>query len=303
MKRNAIALLITLFFIMAITLILGVTLSYVNSIAEDVKKEKFMLQTRIALDDVLSLLKGSKEIDALLDTNGSEGYYMFLAQSGYIPLNTREMEVIIEIKSARSKINPNSFKENNTTVKAERIAIFKEFLNFHNVDYLYADIVTDGILGVRDDYTYLSEIFNYQPHLFRDYIASKEHLELFNSYFKNRYRYNTLTNIDFDALFYYSKDKESKIDLNFATVDTWMFLLGCDRLRAEAIYEMAGLCSDYECFGLGAIEQARIEQFNVSFYEPVVEVGVTMFQNDLKAIIQFEYDMKSKKGSNFVYKI
>lgn len=301
--RNAIALLLTLFFIIAITVLVGIGLRYVHTMAEDVQKEKFLLQSRIILDDVLRLLKTSSEINAIVDANSSEAFALFLAQSAYLPLSTQEMEVNIEISSARAKLNVNSFRDSNNTLSIERVDRFKEYLNFHNVDYSYADILLDGMFGVKEDLSYNSDIFYAHPHLFRDYIASPEHLRYFNNYFKNRYRYNTLENIDFQELFYYSKDQQSAIDLNFATVETWMFLLGIDRVQAKLYYDKAGFCSDYECLGLGALEREKIEKFRVSFYEPIVAVNVTMYQNNLKAVISFEYDLKSKKGSYFVYKI
>lgn len=301
--KNAIALLLTLFFIIAITVLVGIGLRYVNTMALDVQKEKFLFQTRIILDDVLRILKTSNEINAIVDANSSEAFALFLAQSGYLPLNTPEMEVSLEISSARSKLNPNTFVDSNNTINLSKIDSFKAYLNFHNVDYSYADILLDGMMGIKEDLSYNSDIFYSHPHLFREYLASPKHLALFNKYFKNRYRYNTLQNIDFDALFYYTKEQNTAIDLNFATVETWMFLLGVDRIQAQLYYDRAGFCSDYECFGLGELERERIELFGVSFYEPIVSVNVTMYQNKLKAVITFEYDLKSKKGSNFVYKI
>ena len=302
-SKNGIALLITLFFIIAITVLVGVGLRHVNSMASDIQKEKFLLQTRLLLDDVLSLLKTSQDLDSIVDNNSSEGLFVFLSQVGYLPLSTNEMEVILEIESARAKLNPNVFKDTNTTFNIQRVDTFKEYLNRYNVDYIYADLLLDAMMGIKEDFSYNTDIFTLHPKLFRDYLASKAHLEHFNDYFRDRYRYNTLTQIDFDSLFYYSKKKNTPIDLNFAKPEVWKFLLGCEDARAEQLYALAGMCSDYECFELSDFEKERLERFDISFYESVLFVKVSMFQNDLKASITFEYDMKSKKGSNFVYEI
>lgn len=302
-SKNGIALLITLFFIIAITVLVGIALKHVNSIANEVQKEKFLFQSRLLLDDVLTLLKSSKEIDAIVDNDSSEGLYLFLSQVSYLPLTTNDTEVILEISSARSHINPNMFKDTNNTLNIQRVDSFKEYLNHYNVDYHYADIFLDGIMGVNDNFSYNTDIFTLNPKLFRDYIASKAHLEQFNNYFRDKYRSNTLSQINFDELFYYTKDSNIPVDLNFATVDTWMFLLGCQKPRAEYIYALAGMCSDYECFELSDQEKEKLTHFTTSFYESVLLVKVTMFQNNYKAEIAFEYDMKSKKGSNFVYEI
>jgi hypothetical protein len=302
-SKNGIALLITLFFIIAITVLVGVGLRHVNSMASDIQKEKFLLQSRLLLDDVLSLLKTSQELDSIVDSNSSEGLFVFLSQVGYLPLSTNEMEVILEIESARAKLNPNVFKDTNTTFNIQRVDTFKEYLNRYNVDYIYADLLLDAMMGVKENFSYNTDIFTLHPKLFRDYLASKAHLGHFNNYFRDRYRYNTLTQIDFDSLFYYSKKRDTSIDLNFAKPELWKFLLGCEDTRAEQLYALAGMCSDYECFELSDFEKERLERFDISFYESVLFVKVSMFQNDLKASITFEYDMKSKKGSNFVYEI
>jgi len=44
-------------------------------------------------------------------------------------------------------------------------------------------------------------------------------------------------------------------------------------------------------------------KFKTSFFEPYIYVVINIEQNKNNAIISFEYDIKKKKGSNFVYEI
>jgi len=60
-KRNAIALMITFFFIMAISVVLGLSLKYLNNATGEVQKENFTLQTSLIIDDVLNILKTSAD--------------------------------------------------------------------------------------------------------------------------------------------------------------------------------------------------------------------------------------------------
>jgi hypothetical protein len=302
-KRNAIALLLTLSFIIAVSALLAIGLKYVKAITDDVAKEKFMIQTQVLLEDVLQIFKQSKEIDALLDQNSSEGFYTFVQQSAFLPLNSEEIEVVIEIASARGKINLNTLKDVNGSFVPERVEALEAFLGFHTIDTMYAELLLDAMRGTKEGVLYNSDLFLLQPNLFRDYIASKRHLEIVNEYFKNRYGYNTLEAIDFEEGFYFSKNSATKVDLNFATPLVWTFLLECDKARAEQLYALGGVCGDLDCFGLNESEKELLSRFAYSFYEPVIAVKVTLRQNEMRAKIAFEYDMKLKKGSNFVYEI
>ena len=60
--RKAIALLITMMFIIAITISVGVGLSYTKRAQNVLKDENFLLQSSIILNDVLTLLKNSQEL-------------------------------------------------------------------------------------------------------------------------------------------------------------------------------------------------------------------------------------------------
>ena len=301
--KNAIALMITLFFIMAISVLVGIGLSEVKKISTATQKERFLLQSRVIADDVMRLLKSSQDLDMLVGGESNEAFFLFVEQSGFIPLNTKEIEVVLEISSARSKININSLKKDANSFHLKRVEALQRYLNYHMVDMVYADLLLDAMSGIKEDYSYMSDLFRFKPHLFRDYIASKNHLEEINRFFKDNYRFNTLERVDFDTLFSYNKKIDTKIDLNFATPNVWMFMLGCDHLRAQEIASKRGFCTDLDCFELAEPEKELVNHFNTSFFEPIIDVKVTMYQNDMKAKMSFEYDMKLKKGSNFVYEI
>ena len=80
-KHGAIALMITLFFIIAISVSLGIALKQVKGVSTEVSKEKFAMQSSIIIDDVLELLKKSPELQAI-DSQGA--LFAFLSQSSFI---------------------------------------------------------------------------------------------------------------------------------------------------------------------------------------------------------------------------
>lgn len=299
-KKNGIALLITLFFVIAITASVGIGLKQINTASKEVDNEKFMLQTSIILDDVLALLKTSKDLQAVTETNSSEAFFIFLSQAAFIPFESSGMKISLSLKSARSKFNINDLKEANITQRADNL---KEYVNYYNVNAEYVDLLLDGISGIKEDMSYNSEIFYEKPTMFRDYITSYEHLEEFNRFFIKKYHDNSLKNIDFKNLFYYSVKKDIVIDLNYATKQTWMMMLGINEARAEELSSGGGSYISIEDISLQDDEKLQLAKYKTSLYEPYIDVTVDVIQDAQDAKIEFEYDLRTNKGTNFVYKI
>ena len=297
-SRNAIALLITIMFVIVITVAIGFGLKQVNIASQIVKDENFTYQCQIILEDVLNILQTSKEVQMVSDDNSSEGLFIFLSQAAFIPFESSGLEVILQISNARSKFNPLLLKQNQARQDA-----MKQYLNNYRINNQYVDILVDNMSGVKEDNSYNSAIFDEKPYLFRDYVASAEHLEAINDFYAREYNDNSLKKINFDNLFYYSDDNSTKIDLNYATTEVWEMLLGTTKERAEFLTNGAGSYTDLTSLNLNSDELERLALFDTSFFEPILFVKVEISQNGSTSKINFEYDIKEKKGSNFVYDI
>ncbi len=303
-SKRGIALLITLFFIISITAIIGIGLKQVNQASKEINKESFMIQTSVVLDDVMNLLKTSKEIDQIVKENSVDGLYMFLSSVGFIPFESAGLKVSIEITSARDKFNVNSLKDvNNTTINIDRVQALAQYVNRYEINTQYVNILLDVMGGIKEDMSYNSAIFNEKTDLFRDYIVSGEHLSEINHFYRKEYRENNLQNIDLENLFYFSKDILIKMDLNHIKAPTWEFILGCDPVRAEELALGGGSYLTEENLLLTPDEKLALGKFNVGYFEPYLDVKVEVLENDNSAKVRFEYDMIMKKGSNFVYEI
>ena len=294
LSRRGIALLITVFFIMLITLSVGAGLKYINSASKSMQSEQFILQSSIILDDVLKLLENPEILPKI---ESADDFAIFLGESSFIPFESNGVSVVIEISSARSRINPN------TLITEPRIEAFKNYLILKMVNTEYADMLSDAIGGIKEDMSYNTDIFTQKPYLFRDYIASAKHLEELNDSYLKRYRDNSLENIDMDELFHVSKDKNSTLDLNYATASSWELMLGCDKGRAEVLSSGAGTYSEPADLGLSETEKLSLEKFQTSFFEPFVYVKIAISQKDSTANIMFEYNIELKKGSDFVFEV
>ena len=313
LQKKGIALLITMIFIIAITVAIGVGLKQINKASQSVESEAFTLETSMILDDILRILQTSKELDSILKSDDEdikrEAFYIFLSQTAFIPFESSGIKMSLELQSARSKFNPNTLFDVNSTMNSNaehfvRVEALIRHLNLYEIDAEYVNIIVDMISGVKEDMTYNTNIFNENPHLFRDYIVSSKHLEEINNFYQQTYRNNKLKNVDFKNLFYYSKDKEHYIiDLNYATIQTWQLLLGCDELRAEQLNEESGAYSKLDDLDLNDDEKLSLALFKTGYFQPIIEVKVEIMKDELETQIQFEYNMETKKGSNFVYEI
>jgi hypothetical protein len=299
MMKNAIALMITLFFIMALTVSIGLGLKYVKQGSQSVNSEQFTMQCRSVLADLLNLLKTSPDIAAI---NSADTLSLFLSQASFIPLNNNDVNVLIKISSARSKIAPILLKDKN------RDTLLRNFLSVNAVNLEYADILDDLMSGIKEDGSYRTDIFNENPYLFRNYIVSQAHLNRANAFYKQNLHDDNLKNIDTKDLFYFSQESNAsnyKVDLNRATPIVWELLLGCDKERAKALNAAAGLYSSQKDLLLNEDEKLSLMKFgkNISYYEPYIEIKITIMQKNQTANISFEYNLESKKGSNFVFEV
>ena len=284
----------TLVFVMLITVSLGVGLKYVKNSTQTLNDENFMFQVTTVIDDFLNILKTSAKLNEVTD---SDALALFLAESSLLPFESQDVKVMIEMKSASAKINPNIL---NTP---QKINLLQNFLVSKMINPEYANMLSDSINGIKEDNVYNSDIFVEHPYLFRDYIASEAQLEKLNDIYKTRYHEESLKNIDFSELFYTSKDKNSTIDLNYATPLAWELMIGCDEDRANTLNAGSGTYQSLVDLSLSDKEKVALLHFNTTYFSPILDISIRINQNNESAFVRFEYNIVTKKGSNFVLKI
>lgn len=307
--KKGIALLITLMFIMAITVSIGIGLSYTKKAQHALLEENFLFQSSMILNDVLSLLKNSKELSLIQNDSEGTAFAIFLAQSSFIPFEASGIQVALEITSARSKFNPTTLlSPDKKTIYQARVSALKNYLAKKMVNETYVDILLDGLGGLKDDLSYNSAVYNTNDTLFRDYIVSAKHLKVYNDFYRDTFYDNALENVEFDKLFYYSGDVNASntyiIDLNYATAEVWAMMLGVDEVRAEQLAFNGGTYSENNKADLSSDESRALESFKTT-YKPqlYLDVKVEIIQDRSSAKIAFEYDIKKARGYNFSYEI
>jgi len=267
--KNAIALLITIFFVSVITLSIGLGLKYIKDAKHTISYEQFILKATSISNDILHSIETSKKVQEI---NDAESLNLFLSQTALIPLTYKNISITIKIQTARGKINPNIFKDK------KRANMLRQYLIKKMILPQYVDILQDSINGIKEDGAYLTDIFNNNPTLFRDYIASYQHLEKLNTIYKNTYHDNNIKNLHIKELFYPTKEQDTPIDLNYATAEVFELILGCNSLRAEEL--SGGYYETLQDLNLNANEKQNLEKFSYSFYEPYIDIHINISQNN-----------------------
>jgi len=294
-SKRGIALLVTLMFVIVITVAIGFGLKQVNSASSIVQKENFMYQSSLIIEDVINILQTSQDVKKIAT---SDDLYLFLSQTSFIPFEISGMSIVLKISSARGKFNPTNLRNDNNI--SNRMG---EYLNSYGVNPQYLEILADNFGGIKEDNSYNSRIFDENPSLFRDYIASPAHLKIINDFYAKEFNDNSLSKIDFNNLFYFGNDSNVTIDVNYATPEVWELMLGCSKERAETLSLGGGAYSNEADLGLSDDEKLNFRLFKKDYFVPILLVKIEITKGTSISKISFEYNISTKKGSNFVYEI
>jgi len=294
--RRGVALLITLFMLMLISVAIGAGLHELNKAQKIYEKERFLIQSTFLIEDVMHLLRSSNDIQAIVDTNSSEAFYALVSSLSFIPMSVGDYKVLISITSARDRINVNNFAHNH-----DRIERLRSFFLEHELQGDLVEYLLDAMNGIKVDGSYRSDLFFSKPQLFRDYIASSRHLDQILDSYAQKNHTKLYSKLQFDKLFSFEKGDEVQVDLNFATPLTWELITGVDSVRAKELSENGGRYTSLEDLGLTPEQERLLQHFPYSFYEPILRVHVEFKSERTWGGVEFEYDLKTKKASHFVY--
>ncbi len=293
-KHSAIALLITLFFVISITAAVGVSIIQLRLSAEQVREGKCLIQSSMILDDLLRLLKSSPLLDKVQDP---EGMRRFLEDTQIIPIALDDLNVKMNIHSAMGRMNINTL----STHKAFQEALSVYMLQYEIIDIEYfQDLLIDSMSGNRAQYR--TDIFDSMPWLYRERIASMTHLEQIIDYYVMTRHDANIRSIPWSELVRFDAHTDRLMDANYVTPQVWRLLL--PELSDDLVNELASkevIYDNREDFGLSEEDLDHLEKFNLRYYVPRIEVEVDVSRNDQNVHVAFEYDLKTKKGGNFDY--
>ncbi len=293
-RRPAIALLITLFFVISVTAAVGVSIIQLRLSAQQVREGKCLIQSSMILDDLLKLLKTTPLLDQVKDAQSMD---YFLQNASIIPVALENLNVRINIDSAMGRFNINTLSY---------FKPFQEALSAYMVQYdisdteYFQDLLIDCMSGRKSEYR--TDIFDAMPWLYRERIVSMTHLEqIIDHYVLSRHD-NNIRKIPWEKLVRFAPSDDRKIDANYITPQLWQLLLpeitesiAIDLASNEFVYERD------EDLSLADEEMMQLKPFELSYYLPRTLIEVDVKRNDQNVHVAFEYDLKLKKGGNFDY--
>ena len=296
MHRKAIALLVTLFFIIAITVSVGISLTQLQKGSLQLQEGRFLTQSSAVMEDVLTLLQNSSEIFKIED---AVSFNIFLMSASLIPFEAGDLRVKIAMRSARDKLNINTLAGSEELQESLKKYLMR--YNIQDISYL-VDILLDCMGGKQD--IYRTEIFDEIPWMYRDRIVNYVHLQqLLDFYVKMRHD-NSVHLVPWQEIMSFDR-KNTEIDANYARAEVWRLMLpdtdeGTIQMLVEGGLTEYGSEAD---LGLSAEELQQLTPFGLAYYLPIIYVDVMIEENDKKARIVIKYDIASKKAQEFNYDI
>jgi len=294
--RRGVALLITIFFIIAITAAVGVSLMNLRKSGDELHQARFLLQTGAVLEDVLAMMKEADKLGAVTD---AETLNLFLLTAGFIPLELKGVLVKIEMSSAMGRININALKSSQPFQQA----LMEYMVRFNVQDAVYMnDLLLDCMSGPKD--VYKTNIFDEIPELYRDRIVSKKHFDQIVDFYTRERHDNAVIKLPWERLIRFDDDNATAIDANYITPALWQLLI--PGLNEEHAMELASgevIYNTLQDIDLQEEERAHLSTFNPSFYQPVVHMEIEILENNSSANVAFDYDLTAKKGKHFEFGI
>ncbi len=295
-SRHGVALLITLFFIIAITAAVGVSLMNLKKSGEELHEARFLLQSGAVVEDVLLLMR---EADKLGVVSDADSLSIFLLTAGFIPLELKELLVKIEITSAMGHVNINTLAAS----KVFQEALIGYMVRFNVQDaYYMSDLLIDCMGGYKD--VYKTNIFDEMPELYRERIVSKRHFEKVLDFYIRERHDNAVVRVPWDELIRFDDSNATTVDANYITPALWqMYIPGLEEERAFELSSGEGTYNTLEDIDLSPEERVELAKFKLSFFQPIVRMDIEILENNSSAHVAFDYDLSTKKGKHFEFGI
>lgn len=155
MKRSAIALMLTLFMILAMSAALSVTLGLFQKNFNNYSANMFRVQSTVLFVDVVEMMKAlSKDV-----AESPEAFSILIASAQELPLRLGGIDMIIKIKASDSRFNINHYEREK---HYEKIYAYLINYNVQRPGYIL-EMIEDSLDKDRDEQSYGSERVLYDP--------------------------------------------------------------------------------------------------------------------------------------------
>ncbi len=265
MKRSAIALMLTLFMLLAMSAALSVTLSLFQKNFNTYSSNTFRIQSVVLMHDSVQMLKDlSKDIGA-----SPEAFSVLMLSAQELPLRIGSVDMIIKLQAKASKFNINHYKRE---THYEKLYAYLLDYNLQRPGFIL-DMIEDSLDEDKDESQYGSERVLYDPFFIQGSIVDFEQFsKLLDTYAKETkdlkiYEVPWNDWLDFSSEF---------VDEAYITVELQNVLLAPGGISEEL--------ADFEATG---------ENSSELFCE------IYLRQDEAQSIASFDFSFKSLSLTNF----
>ncbi|MDX1294947.1 MAG: hypothetical protein R3302_01685 [Sulfurimonadaceae bacterium] len=300
-ERSGVVLLMTLFFIIAITLVVGVSLTQMQKANAELGENRFLAQSAMSVEDVLAMMPHTERFGTISD---AASLNLFLSMLPIVPLETGKLSGTLSFESARGKININTLGNSNKAFKTYLEYYLIERYNVQDAAYL-THLFLDAMGGYKEE-GYHTDLFDRIPWMYRDRIADAEHLrQILDFYVQNR-RDGSVNLVPWSELVRFDDHNRTSIDANYITPELWAMLQ--PQLSDDEIALLTAPPLPYEKSEELPIDQTLrsklVSDFNIVTFDPTVKVTLKLREGEaLQSSISFEYNIQTKQARNFDYVI
>jgi hypothetical protein len=318
MRRSAIALLVSITFLVAILSSLAISIKYSNDSTDSYSNTKVLLQVDTIAKDVEDILKKYPNL------NNAENFANMIENSKYIEYTHQENHIKLRLYSARSKLSIKNIEENQY-IRAG----FVEYLRSNGV--IYPENFVAMIVGKeqqndqnnqnqqnddkdsKDKENTTNKDNNKAPQkreatgiVATDTevyikIDSSEGLQKSIKEYVSIYGDFALLDIDFSSILSY---KNTKVDINYISLDIAKILLpNVDENILLSLVQSSQIYTednDIISLGIPASDMSKISSA-ISYFEGVFLVDIEYSYKNRKSYIYFEYNIDQKKGEEFEF--
>ena len=296
MRRRAIALMVTLFFIMAISVVVGVSLLLVKKGRTVASGYTMLAQSALALEDVLAWIESSAAVKHVSDP---VTFGQMIDAMAAVPLEIEGVHVTVRVEGAGGAVNINAL-----SASPDLQERFRQYLARHHVkdtDYLI-DLLLDCMEGDKPHYR--TTIIDANPQLYRERIAGIGHLEQILAFYSQERYDPAAMQLDWQALVRFDEHNATSVDLNQISAEALGMLL--PRSPHAAIEAMLANRLPYESFDALPLDdeaKAQLQDLGGVFYLPHLRISLAISTPTERAEIVFDYDLETRRVRMVTYAI
>ncbi len=306
MRRNAIALLVTISFVTVIMTLIGVSTGLVESSFKRVSAKHSLVQNNILFADIADILK-----EASSDVNDSMGLDIFLSIPVFFENKKNDISIDVTFESDASTVNINNLLKKDVNKSKEKYTnqpvpldalyedYFERILTVYNLSdkILFLSMVADTLDIDLEERMPGSEIALENPFFRQGRIYDLRHFNKIISAYKRQTLDFNVDSIPWKELIGFNADS---IDFNRIEPVVLQHLVPEIDPESAPNYtsEKVDLYESMDELPFEEETKKRLEEMGLRFYSPYVSAVMNIKEGDHKSRITFAYNLKNKKVSS-----